>query len=95
MSEVLPFDDEAVEMTVQIERSIIRLDLDCQGEFVALINALQMQIESGHPVEAVVGYLTTAMVAWAEARGVDHRKLKLAEHLEQLRRRLFSPGGTR
>ena len=79
-------------MTVQL---IIRLGLDCQGEFIALINALQMQIESGQPVQAVVGYLTTAMVAWAQARGVHERKLKLAQRLEKLTRRLFSREPTR
>ena len=79
----------------QIERSIVRLDLDCQGEFVALINAIEMQLESGQPVEAVVGYLSAALIALAHSRGVDGDKLRLAARLETLQHRLFMSARTR
>ena len=64
-------------MTDDIERAIVRLDLDSQGEFVALINAMQLQLDSGAPVERVVRLLSDAVLALAEARGVQEPKLRL------------------
>jgi hypothetical protein len=71
-------------MTEQIERSIMRLDLDSQGEFVALINAMQLQLDSGEPVERVVRLLSDAVLALADARGVQEPTLRLAERLDAL-----------
>lgn len=71
-------------MSEDIERSIVRLDLDSQGEFVALINAMQLQLDSGVPVERVVRLLSDAVLALAEARGVQEPKLRLAERLDTL-----------
>ena len=71
-------------MTENIERSIVRLDLDSQGEFVALINAMQLQLDSGEPVERVVRLLSDALLALAEARGVQEPQLRLAARLDSL-----------
>jgi hypothetical protein len=95
VSRPLPFDETALRTTAQIEREIVRLDLDCQGEFVALINAIEMQIESGQPVQAVIGYLSAALVALAHARGVDQHRLKLADQLRKLDLQLFRNASTR
>lgn len=77
-------DAKAYRMSEDIERSIVRLDLDSQGEFVALINAMQLQLDSGVPVERVVRLLSDAVLALAEARGVQEPKLRLAERLDTL-----------
>jgi len=71
-------------MTDEIERSIVRLDLDSQGEFIALINAMQLQLDSGEPVERVMRLLSDAVLVLAEARGVQQLELRLAERLDAL-----------
>lgn len=75
-------------MTEQIERSIVRLDLDSQGEFIALINAMQLQLDSGEPVERVVRLLSDAVLALAEARGLQEPALRLADRLDNLVKRV-------
>jgi hypothetical protein len=75
-------------MTEQIERSIVRLDLDSQGEFVALFNAMQLQLDSGEPVERVVRLLSDAVLALAEARWVQEPTLRLAERLDAFVKRV-------
>jgi len=75
-------------MTEQIERSIIRLDLDSQGGFIALINAMQLQLDSGEPVQRVVRLLSDATLALAEARGVHQPTLRLVERLDDLVKRV-------
>jgi hypothetical protein len=74
-------------MTEDIEHSIVGLDLDSQGEFVAVINAMQLQLDSGEPVERVVRLLSDALLALAEARGV-REELRLAERLDTLVKRV-------
>ena len=61
MSQPFPFNQRALATVAQIDRAIKRLALDSQGEFVAFINAIEMQIESGQPDEAVVGYLSAPL----------------------------------
>jgi len=75
---------KALRLSQAIERSIVRLQLDSQGEFVALVNALEMQIESGQPVQRVTRLLGDALLALAEARGLDAQRLRLAERLDGL-----------
>jgi hypothetical protein len=58
------------------------LDHDSQGEFVSLINAMQMQCDSGAPVERVVRLLADALLALAEAPGLQAVKLRLRERLD-------------
>ncbi len=50
-------------MSAAIEQSIVRLRLESQGEFVALINAIEMQLESCQPVEKVMRLLADALLA--------------------------------
>lgn len=55
-------------MVSHIEKSIVTLDLDTQGQFIALTNAIEMQLESGAPVPEVVRLLGDALLALAQAR---------------------------
>ena len=64
------------------------MDLDSQGEFIALINAMQLQLDSGEPVQRVVRLLADATLALAEARGVQSPKLHLGERLDDLVKRV-------
>ncbi len=75
-------------MTEAIERSIVQLDLDSQGEFIALINAMQLQLDSGEPAERVVRLLADATLALADVRGVPSPKLHLSERLDELVKRV-------
>ncbi|HEX9736831.1 MAG TPA: hypothetical protein VGG06_33105 [Thermoanaerobaculia bacterium] len=55
-------------MVTGVEKVIIPLDLDCQGQFISLTNAMEMQLESGAPVADVVRLLGDAVLALAKAR---------------------------
>jgi len=55
-------------MVSHIEKSIVTLDLDSQGQFIALTNAIEMQLESAAPVPEVVRLLGDALLALAQAR---------------------------
>ena len=79
---IVHYDDKAYRLTETLERSIVRLNLESQGEFVALISAIQMQLDSGTPVEPVVRLLAEAVIALADARGVKDERLRLNERLE-------------
>jgi hypothetical protein len=82
------WDVQALRMVNAIERSIVRLDLDSQGEFVAILNAILMQLESGQPVPVVVDHLTYALLALAHHHGVDYDRLRLPEKLHALTQRV-------
>ena len=45
---------------------------------------MQLQLDSGAPVERVVRLLCDALLALAEARGVQEPKLRLAKRLDTL-----------
>ena len=62
----------------------MRLDVESQGEFVSLINAIQMQLDSMVPVERVVHLLSDAVIALAEDRGLDPQRLRLRERLDDI-----------
>jgi hypothetical protein len=72
----------------------VRLRLESQGEFVALISAIQMQLESDQPIEKVVRLLADALLALAEARGVDAERIRLAERVGTLVDRVRSHSGS-
>lgn len=82
------WDERLFRITEGIERSIVRLRVDSQGQFVAIINALDMQLESGHPDPTVVRLLSDALLALAESRGLDRKKLKLHSRLDTLHSQL-------
>jgi hypothetical protein len=55
-------------MVEAIERSIVRLRLESQGEFIAIINAIEVQLESKETVAEVVRLLIESLRALAHAR---------------------------
>jgi hypothetical protein len=61
-----------------------------QGQFVALINAIEMQLDSGDPNPAAVRLLGEALSALADARQIPRTKLKLNERLDTLNKRIAS-----
>ena len=75
-------------MVDAIERSLVRLNLDSQGEFVAILNAILMQLESGQPVPVVVDHLAYALLALAHHRGVDDGRLRSPEKRQALTQRV-------
>lgn len=82
------FDEKAFRLVSQMEAAIVRLDLDSQGQFISLFNAMEMQLESAQPVPAVVDRLAEALLALASARGVDVARLRFAQQLQALRDRV-------
>jgi len=83
------WDAQAIRMAQAIERSIVRLDLDSQGEFIAIINAILMQLESPHTVPEVVRRLGDALRALAHARGIEAGTLhRLDQRLDELLERV-------
>ena len=51
------WDAKALRLVETIERAIVRLRLESQGEFVAIINAIEVQLESKHTVPEVLRLL--------------------------------------
>jgi len=77
-------------MADAIERSIVRLHLETQGEFVAIINAIAMQLESHKTVPEVVRLLGESLRTLAAARAIEERHQRrldqrLAELFERVR----------
>ena len=85
------WDEGAFAAISGIERSLKRLDLDCQAQFISVTNALEVQFESGDPHPKVVRLLSDALLTVAEARGVDIKNMKLAEKLDALNDRIKRP----
>lgn len=78
-------------MVTGIERTIIPLDLDSQGQFIALTNAIEMRLESGVPVPDVVRLLGDALLALARARDLPHHtRTDLAQRIAALNTRVSS-----
>lgn len=73
-----------------LKRAIQRVGLDAPGEFVAIINAIDMQLESGRPVVATVAHLADAFCDLALARGVDVFRIRLTDHINELLHHLGS-----
>jgi uncharacterized protein (DUF2249 family) len=69
-------------MVTAIERSLVRLRREDQRELVAILNAMLMQLESGHPVRVVLDHPPCALLARAQHRGVDYDRLLLAKKLK-------------
>lgn len=83
-------DDTGLRITDRLERAVIRLRLASQGEFISIINAIQMQLESGTPTVPVIARLTEAVRELALARGVDLARTRIGDHLDQLVQHLRS-----
>jgi len=82
------YHEEAYRIASTIERSIVRLRLESQGQFVALINAIEMQLDSGEPDATVVRLLSDALLALADAKRLDRRRLRLDERLDTLNKKV-------
>jgi hypothetical protein len=76
-------------MVSGIENSIVPLNLDSQGQFIALTNSIEMQLESGAPIHAVVRLLGDALLALAKARHLPSpTQADLAERVSLLNQRV-------
>lgn len=83
------WDQRAMAIVRDIEHAIIPLDLECQGEFISLTNAIDMQLESRAPVPDVVRHLGDAVLTLAHARGLNRTtQRRLAKHVAALNDRL-------
>lgn len=78
------YDEAAVAIVSSMERAICRLRLPNQDQFVALFNAIEVQVESGQADPTVLHHLCEALLALANARGVDRKKLKLDQRIQSL-----------
>jgi len=87
------WDEQALRMLARIEQAIVRLQLDNQGQFIAITNAIEVQIESGDPVFPTVALLGDALLSLADARGIDLKKLRLPQQLHALIDRLLASAG--
>lgn len=93
MEEVPPWwDVEALRLVEGIEKSIVRLHLDSQGEFIAILNAILMQLESQQTVPGAVALLVDSLRVLAAARGIEpHHRRHLDQRLDELVQRLTTP----
>ena len=84
-------------MVTAFERSILRLRLDSQGELVAIVNAIEVQLESTETVSAVARLLIESLRALVAARVDDERhRRSLDQRLVALLERVSpSSGSTR
>lgn len=79
------WDAKALRMVEAIERSIVRLRLESQGEFISIINAIEVQLESKETEPAVVRLLIESLRALAHARPIEEpRRRRLDQSLNEL-----------
>lgn len=92
---IIAWDEQALRMVTGIEKTIIPLDLDSQGQFIALTNAMEMQLESGMPVANVVRLLGEALLALAKARGLPKpTQAELRKRIAALNQRVRTTTGS-
>ena len=93
---IIHWDERALNMVSRIEKSIVALNLDSQGQFIALTNALEMQLESSAPSREVVRLLGEALLALAHARCLPQdSQTDLTERVSALNERVSSTAGRR
>ena len=81
----LDYDQKAVNRVAAIERAILRLHHPEQAQFVGVINAIELQVEAGAPILAVVHHLAEALLELARQRGLPSPLVaQLQKRLEQL-----------
>ena len=68
------WDAKALRKVEAIERSIVRLRLESQGEFVSIINAIEVQLESKETEPEVVRLLIESLRALAQARPIEESR---------------------
>ena len=84
-------DAQALRSVACIERSIVRLALPSQAEFVSILNAIEVQLESLDPEPVVVAHLGDALFTLAHARGLDVEGMRLQPRLHAILDRLVPP----
>lgn len=77
-----PYDETAVNLMVSLEKSILRLHPPNQGEFIAILNAIEAHIEEQDGSPEVVKLLGQALLELGR-----YRRLPV-DHLRQLERKL-------
>lgn len=91
---IFDWDEQALRMVTGIERVIRPLDLESQGQFISLTNAMEMQLESGAPVADVVRLLGDAVIALAKARGLPKpTQVELRKRISALNQRVSATTG--
>lgn len=79
------WDAKALRMVAAIETSIMRLHLESQGEFMAITNAIEVQLESKETVPEVVRLLIESLRSLARARAIEEpRRRRLDQRLNEL-----------
>ena len=85
------WDAKALRMVTAFERSIVGLHLDSQGEFLAILNAIEVQLDT---VPVVVSVLIQSLRALVAARLNDQRhRRRLDKRLDELLGRVSPPSG--
>jgi len=88
------WDAKALRMVEAFERSIVGLRLDSQGEFLAIVNAIEVQLESRETVPVVVRLLIESLRALVAERLNDQRhRRRLDQRLDELLTRVSPPSG--
>ena len=83
------YDANAVALVESIGRTVQRLHPDCQGEIIAIINAIESHVEEGQGDPGVLRQLTDALVAMAAIVHLDARAVTLiTRKLDKLRDRI-------
>jgi hypothetical protein len=86
------WDAKALRLVAAFERSIVRLGLDSQGELIAIVNAIEVQLESPQTVPTVVRLLIDSLRALVAARIDDDRhRRRLDQRLDEILDRVSPP----
>jgi len=79
------WDAKALRLVEAVERSIVRLRLDSQTEFIAIINAIEVQLESKETEPEVIRLLIESLRSLAHARPIAEPRLRrLDQSLNEL-----------
>lgn len=76
----------AIGQIPRIERAVRRLDHPCQGGFIALLNAIEWQAETGRGDPESIHHLGLAILAFARSLGIDPDSVGLAKEVAPLLR---------
>jgi hypothetical protein len=71
------YDENAVAVVESIERTVLRLHPDRQGEIIAILNAIESHVEEGLGDPGVLHHLTDALVVMVAIVRLDPRAVSL------------------
>lgn len=81
-------------VVASIERTVQRLHLERQSEFIAILNAIECHVEEGQGDPGVLRHLADALVAMAAIAQLDARAVTIiTRKLDRLRDRLGQAHG--